>query len=38
MCSEMMSVLQGLIPELISSQECHVKMGPLLSGYGGMGI
>jgi hypothetical protein len=33
-----MSILEDLIPEVIPSQKCHVNMGLILNGYGGVGI
>jgi len=33
-----MSVLQDLIPEVVSSQKRHMNMGPILNCYGDIGI
>jgi hypothetical protein len=33
---DLMSQLQERIPEVISSQKCHISIGPILSSYGVM--
>jgi hypothetical protein len=33
LCVQIAPILQDLIPEVISSQKCHMNMGPILSGY-----
>jgi hypothetical protein len=35
---DFVSIFQDLIPEVIPSQKCHMNMGPILSGYGGIGV
>jgi hypothetical protein len=37
--SDFVSILQDLIPEaIISSQKCHINMGPILNSYGDIEI
>jgi hypothetical protein len=36
MFGDYMSVLHNLIPEVITSQKCHVNMSPIIDGEGAM--